>query len=271
MKLLDGKKTQEKIAKLLASKIGEMKEKPVLAIVQVGDSSASSVYINQKVKFGEKIGVRVEVFKIGNREQKTENREEYLKRLISNLNEDDEITGIIVQLPLPDGLDPKVITNFIDSNKDVDGLTEGSRFVPATTKGIKTLLDEYNISIDGKKITVIGRSDLVGKPTAKYLEANGALVTVCHSQTVDIATKARGADILISATGQKGLVSKDFVKEGQVVVDVGINKMGDKLHGDVDFDEASKIVSYISPVPGGVGPMTVLSLFENLVDATNDK
>lgn len=271
MQILDGKKIRDKRASVLASRVCRLKKKPVLAIVQVGNNSASNIYIEQKRKFGERIGASVEVFKIEDKEQSVENMEDYLRKLIGNLNEDDDVTGIIVQLPLPESLDPKTVSGFIDAEKDVDGLTENSKFITATTRGIKTLLDEYGISVENKKVTVIGRSDLVGRPTAKYMESLGAEVSICDEFTENNPEVARGADILISAVGKKGLVTKDHVKEGQVVVDVGINKSEDGICGDVAFDEVSKIVEYITPVPGGVGPMTVLSLFENLVDSVDSK
>lgn len=265
MNLLNGKKVQEYRSKIISEKIEKLEKKPVLVIIQVGNNSASDVYVNQKINFGESIGVEVEVLKL----EKT--NEEYLRSVINDLNKNKEVDGIIVQLPLPEYLDPKIVTNFISPNKDVDGLTKNSKFIPATTRGIKTLLDEYGISIKDKKVVVIGRSDLVGKPTAKLFEKLGAEVVVCHRGTEDIDKVCKDSDILISAAGQKGLVTKDFVKEGQVVVDVGINKIDGKLYGDVCFDDVSEIVDYITPVPGGVGPMTVLSLFENLFDAIGSK
>src|SRR3989344_8915352 len=205
---------------------------------------------------------------------------------IKKLNEDNSVHGIILQLPIPANLDKQKIIDAVSLSKDVDGLTsenkrmfesgEKEAIVPATARGVLSLLKNYGISIQGKKITVIGRSALVGAPIATLLRREGALVTICHSQSADVPAKSRSAGILVVAVGKPGFVTKDFVSPWQVVIDVGINSVtGEKLEdeipkrklvGDVDFESVKAIVRAISPVPGGVGPMTVLSLFENLLD-----
>jgi len=278
MNLLDGKKVREVHKVQLIEYIKNSKDLPTLAIIQVGDDPSSSLYIEQKKKFGQSIGVRVLHTKLPGGVSF-----EDLQKIIQTLNADKKIHGIIVQLPLPKDLDPQKVIDSISPNKDVDGLTSSNieklekGFVPATARGILTLLREYGLEVKGKKVTIIGRSKLVGAPTARLMEREGARVTVCHRQTVDIPSETRSADIIIVAAGYPNLLTKDYVKEGQVVVDVGINTLSGqslneeipskKVVGDVDFEAVSKIVEYLSPVPGGVGPMTVLSLFENLIDA----
>lgn len=271
MKILDGKKIQEKRAKTLSSKIKKLKKKPTLAIVQVGNNSASNIYINQKVKFGESIGANVEVFKL-----KETATEKYLEKLIGNLNEDKEINGIIVQLPLPKKLNVHNVIDFISPEKDVDGLTSVNTkklnsnqkgIVPATAKGIKTILDEYKINVASKHVVVVGRSLLVGRSTANLFLNYDATVTICHSKTKNLAKITQSADILIVATGQKALISSKHLNKGQIVIDVGISVVDGELYGDVNKKALESKNATYTPVPGGVGPMTVLSLFENLLDS----
>jgi methylenetetrahydrofolate dehydrogenase (NADP+)/methenyltetrahydrofolate cyclohydrolase len=183
------------------------------------------------------------------------------------LNQDESVHGIIIQLPLPSNLDPAEITNLVNSEKDVDGLSENSPFMPATARGVLNLLDYYDLSVEQKKITVMGRSKLVGSPIQSTLLERGALVNVVHSETKNPKDITRSADILIVAIGKPGLIDETYIKEGQVVVDVGITMKDGKILGDVDFEKVKDIVSAISPVPGGVGPLTVASLFQNLNEA----
>jgi methylenetetrahydrofolate dehydrogenase (NADP+)/methenyltetrahydrofolate cyclohydrolase len=264
--ILDGKKLQKKRLKNLKQKVSKMKLKPVLVIIQVGNNKESTIYINQKIKFGKKLGVGVEHYQL-----KRNVTFAFLKKLIGDFNNDAEISGIIVQLPLPSKLDPKKVVNLVDPKKDVDGLAKNTKFIPATARGVLTLLQENKVKIKGKKVTVLGRSFLVGGPIAKLMKAKGGEVTVCHSKTKNNKDKSQKADILISATGRPGLVKKSWTNEDQVIIDVGITKTKNGLKGDVDFEAVNKAVSVISPVPGGVGPMTVLSLFENLIDAAKKK
>lgn len=262
--------------------IAESGKKPTLAIIQVGDLTESRAYIEQKRKFAEKIGAGFA------RERFSDDvGEETLTGAIQKLNNNPEVHGIIVQLPVPARLNKQKIIDAIVPAKDVDGLTSVNKklfeagdnraVAPATARGVLSLLSGYGISVSGKKATVIGRSALVGAPIAELLKREGAIVTVCHSQTPNIPEKSQQADILIVAIGRPRFITKEYVSRGQIVVDVGINSVsGDKLEeeipkhklvGDVDFDAVKNIVAAISPVPGGVGPMTVLSLFENLFDA----
>jgi methylenetetrahydrofolate dehydrogenase (NADP+)/methenyltetrahydrofolate cyclohydrolase len=248
-----------------------------LAIVQVGDREDSNVYIRQKQKFGEEIGVGVILKKFEPASV------EALAGEVEKLNKDKNINGIIVQLPLPEGFDTEKVLNIIDKNKDTDGLTFGSKVVPATARGVMTLLDYYEIKVKGKKVAAIGQSILAGKPIADELEKRGAQVFRCDINTKNIPEVARECDILVSAVGKAGLITKEFVNDKQVVVDVGISKINNdvapmlrserpasggrtKLVGDVNFAEVLPLVAAITPVPGGIGPLTVACLFENLLD-----
>jgi methylenetetrahydrofolate dehydrogenase (NADP+)/methenyltetrahydrofolate cyclohydrolase len=270
MQLLDGKKVRDFLADKIQKELKKLNAVPKLVIVQVGDDERSSVYVRQKKLFGEKLGFEVEHLKL-----KNNLKDEELILKIKNLNNDKTVHGIIVQLPLPKKIDTIKIVETINKDKDVDGLNsqnlrlilEGneSGFVPATTKGIMSLLDFYQIPVEGKKVTIVGRSLLVGRPTSLMFLNKNATVTVCHTKTKNLKEEVKRADIVVSATGVPGLIDKKMVKKGQVIIDVGITKVGDKLLGDVDFETVSKIVKAITPVPGGVGPMTVVSLFENLL------
>lgn len=257
--ILDGRVLQEKRIKKLKDKVSKMKKKPVLVIIQIGNKKESNIYIKQKINFGKKLGVGVEHYQLNSSVSFA-----FLKKLIGDFNEDGEIKGIIIQLPLPKKFNVHKVLNLVDPQKDVDGLTENSKFTPATARGVLTLLLENKIKIAGKKIAVFGRSFLVGTPIAKLMREQKGDVMVCHSKTKNSASIAKKADIIISAVGKPNLINKSFVKKGQVIVDVGITVVDGKLKGDVDFEHVNKVVSAISPVPGGVGPMTVLSLFENL-------
>lgn len=271
--ILDGKKLSTELAGKLAEKISSLSVQPKLVIIQVGDHPESNTYIKNKKLFGEKIGAVVLHKKFSASTPQAE-----VLADIAVQNADAAVHGIIVQLPLPVGFDTSAIIEAIDPSKDVDGMTsknvkalyEGAEgFVPATTKGITLLLEQYNIDPVGKKVVVVGHSVLVGKPTALAMLNLGATVTVCHSQTRNLAEETRQADILIVAVGQPGLITKEFVKSGQIVIDIGINvtevEGKKKIHGDVDFENVKEIVAAITPVPGGVGPMTIVSLFENLL------
>ncbi|MDP2632397.1 MAG: bifunctional 5,10-methylenetetrahydrofolate dehydrogenase/5,10-methenyltetrahydrofolate cyclohydrolase [Candidatus Curtissbacteria bacterium] len=269
--ILDGKTLRDEIEKDLKSKIQNLKTKPKLVIIQIGDVAESNTYIGQKVKFGEKIGAIVTHKKLPE-----DIPEHELIEQIQLANEDKNVNGIIVQLPIPQSVNKEKIIDTISPEKDVDGQTAISikslvdglpTFIPATTKGVLTLLGKNKIELSGKHAVVVGRSTLVGKPTALALLNRDATVTIAHAKTQNLQEITKSADILIVAVGKPKMITRDFVSENQVVVDVGINVINGKLIGDVDFDEVSKIVAAISPVPGGVGPMTVASLFQNLMDA----
>ncbi|MBX4206309.1 bifunctional 5,10-methylenetetrahydrofolate dehydrogenase/5,10-methenyltetrahydrofolate cyclohydrolase [Candidatus Parcubacteria bacterium] len=258
-KILDGKTLSLLIAEKLKVRISRLKQKPKIVIIQVGNKDESNAYIRNKLKFAEKIGAVAEHVRLAETVS-----EMSLLSHIEKLNRDKSVHGIIVQLPLPKQLDERVISQAVLPEKAVDG---SAFFLPATTRGILTLLDHYKIPIAGKKAVVVGRSELVGKPTALALLNRDATVTVCHSKTKNIAKETKQADILVVAAGKPKLITAQHISKHQVVIDVGINMVNGKMVGDVDFEKVSKIVSAISPVPGGVGPMTVASLFENLLDA----
>ncbi len=260
----------------MKARVASLGFSPCLAILQVGEREDSTAYIKQKQKFGEQIGVKV-VLKQWPDTTK-ENLEEEIINEIERLNNDKSVNGIIVQLPLPEYLDTEKILNKVEITKDADGLALGGVTVPATARAILALLDFYEIDLQSKKVAVIGRSRLVGAPTAELLRKRGAEIFVCHRGTSDTASVCRSSDIVIVAAGKPKLVNKDFVNKDQVVIDVGINRiipptpftlMGEpeksRLVGDVNFEEVEPIVKAISPVPGGVGPLTVACLFENLV------
>jgi methylenetetrahydrofolate dehydrogenase (NADP+)/methenyltetrahydrofolate cyclohydrolase len=275
MKILDGKKVRDFIAEKIKLKLKKLGEKPKLIIIQVGDDERASVYVKQKKNFGEKLGFFVEHILF----DKKISEEELISR-IEFLNSDKTTNGIIVQLPLPKNIDTLKIVDAISPEKDVDGLNsknlrfliegltdKNNAFVPATTKGIFSLLDFYKIPIEGKKVAMVGRSLLVGRPTAFAFLNRNATVTVCHSKTKNLKDEIKNADIVVVAIGKPKFINKSYVKKDQVIIDVGITKVGNDLLGDVDFKSVSKIVRAITPVPGGVGPMTVVSLFENLLIA----
>ncbi|MCX6719371.1 MAG: hypothetical protein NTZ38_03295 [Candidatus Taylorbacteria bacterium] len=268
--IIDGKKAREALLPELEKKIKALSHVPTLAIIQVGDRSDSSSFIRAKKSFAKRIGVNERHIRL------PENvSQEWLAAEIEKCNADEAIQGIIVQLPLPEHLNKREAIDSIDPKKDVDALTsksvalwtEGKGILPATARGIHELLKFYKIDLKGKKVTVVGRSELVGTPIVVMCRNGGAIVTVCHSKTVSLIEGTKSADILIVATGRPGLIKLEHVNKRQVVVDVGISRIGEeKLVGDVDFEAVKDTVAAISSVPGGVGPMTVFGLFENLVD-----
>ena len=269
--ILDGKKLRDKIFTDLKSKLEKMAVKPTLAVILVGENPASKIYVNNKKKTADNIGINSVVIEYPSNVTQKE-----LLQKIQELNSDENVNAILVQLPLPEHIDKNAIIESILPQKDVDGLTSfnlGRLFAgekpyvyPCTPKGILLLLDEYNIDVEGKHVVVIGRSNLVGKPVAQMLLNRNATVTICHSKTKNLSEITKTADILISAVG-KNVVGEKYIKNNCVVVDVGIFKDDDgKIRGDVDFENVSKHCSYISPVPGGVGPMTIASLMLNTVE-----
>ena len=248
---------------------------PKLVIVQVGDDPASSSYIRSKQKASEKVGMEFEHMKFSADELDTEK----LISKVHELNEDKSVSGILVQLPLPEHIYEPEVTKAIDPKKDVDGFTAyniGKMFLstefedlaPCTPSGIIMMLDKYGIEIEGKEAVVVGRSNIVGKPISTMLLNRGATVTTCHSRTKDLAFHTKRADILVVAVGKAKMIGADMVKNGAVVVDVGINRTDEgKIVGDVDFEAISEKVAAITPVPGGCGPMTVACLIKNVVMA----
>lgn len=249
---------------------------PGLAVILVGDDSASHVYVRNKKLACEYCGFYSQSFELPK-----ETTEDQLLELICELNKNDKIDGILVQMPLPAHINPDTIINAILPEKDVDAFNPENvgkimlgeySFLPCTPAGVMELLKYYNIDVSGKECVVIGRSNIVGKPMAMLLLHENATVTICHSRTKRLADVTRRADIIVAAVGKAGFVTADMVKEGAVVIDVGINRNADgKLCGDVDFDAVEKKASYITPVPGGVGPMTISMLMQNTLTSAKLK
>lgn len=277
MKILDGKKVRDFLASKIKLELIKLKAKPKLVIIQVGNDERSLVYVKQKKFFGEKLGFKVEHIQFDKKTQ-----ENNLISKIESLNSNPSVNGIIVQLPLPKDINSVRIVEAVSPEKDVDGLnsknlrflldgqpSNNDGYIPATTKGILSLLDFYQIPIEGKKVVIVGRSLLVGRPTALAFLNRNATITICHTKTKKLKMEVKSADIVIAAIGKPNFIKRSFVKTGQVIIDVGITKVGNILFGDVDFKSVSKIVRAITLVPGGVGPMTVVSLFENLLIAYN--
>lgn len=269
--ILDGKKLRDKIFESLKAELDKMSEKPTLAVILVGENPASQIYVRNKKKTAEKLGINSLSI-----EYPADISENVLLSKIQELNNDKNITAILVQLPLPEHINKNKIIDAILPQKDVDGLTpynlgklfsgEEPYVYPCTPKGILLLLDEYNIELDGKNVVVVGRSNLVGKPVAQMLLKRNATVTMCHSHTKNLSEITKTADIVVSAVG-KNVIGEKMLKSNCVVIDVGIFRdENGKLSGDVDFENVSKISAYISPVPGGVGPMTIASLMLNTVE-----
>lgn len=274
-KILDGKALSTRIKEEIKNEVAELKESGVnvgLAVIIVGSDSASRIYVNNKKKACEFTGI--ESYEYALDESTTE---EDLLKLIANLNCDSKVDGILVQLPLPSHINEEKVIMSIDPKKDVDcfhpenvgRLMIGNPVVlPCTPAGVMELIRESGVTVSGRDCVVIGRSNIVGKPQALLLLAESGTVTVCHSRTRDIKEVCKRADILVSAVGKAGFVTADMVKEGAVVIDVGINRLENKkVVGDVDYEEVSKIASAITPVPGGVGPMTIAMLMKNTVRA----
>ena len=268
-KIIDGNKIAKSILESIKNKVKSMKEKPGLALVMVGSNPASEVYVNFKEKDSKEAGFYCERY---NLDEKTSQMD--LINLLNQLNNNSKIHGVLVQLPLPKQIDEKLITDSILPKKDVDGFTTvnlGNLFsdktiiAPATAVAVIHLIESTGIKIEGKNAVVIGRSNIVGKPTAMMLLEKNATVSICHSKTKNLAEYTKKADILVVAAGKPNLIKKEMVKEGAVVIDVGINRMGNKLIGDVDFEGVKEVAGFITPVPGGVGPMTITMLMKNTV------
>lgn len=271
--IIDGKELSKKLKEQMKDRVAQMRQQgivPKLVVVLVGNNSASEVYVRNKHKACGEVGIESEVIKMPE-----ETTQQELLDVVKGLNEDRTVDGILVQLPLPGQINEKVVLRSILPEKDVDGfhpvnvglLSIGDDcYAPATPSGIIAMFKEYGIEIAGKHCVIIGRSNIVGKPMAALLLRHNATVTVCHSKTKNLGELTRQADIVIVATGHRHTLTADMVKEGAVVIDVGMNRneLG-KLCGDVDFDEVKEKASFITPVPGGVGPMTITELLENTI------
>lgn len=275
MELLNGKELALELQAEIKTEIKGCMIRPSLAVIQIGDNDASNIYIKNKEKACQEVGIYFRLFKF-----EEDTPELSIINKIKELNNDEYVNGIIVQLPIPERYNEKRILNTIINSKDVDGLTDintgrlvnGKKtLVPCTPLGIMTMLKKYEIEIESKNVVIIGRSKLVGRPLASLMLNENATVTICHSKTKNLEDYTKNADIIIVAAGVANLLTGDMVKKGVVVIDVGINRVDGKLCGDVKFSEVSKKASYISPVPGGVGPMTIASLLSNVMTCYNNK
>jgi len=274
MILLDGKSLAKEIRNSIKEEVETLKKRgiiPGLAFILVGDNPASQVYVNMKTKACEEVGI----YSINHRMPKEVNESE-LVNVIKMLNENPMVHGILVQLPLPDQINEEKIIEAIDYRKDVDGfhpynmgrLARGNPlFSSCTPLGIMKLLEEYSLDVRGKDVVIVGAGNITGKPLALMLTNAGATVQICHIYTQNLKEKTMRADILISAVGKPGLISEDMVKKGAIVIDVGISRVNGKVVGDVDFANVSKKASHITPVPGGVGPMTIAMLLYNTLQS----
>ena len=272
--LMDGRAVSAAVRDKLALRVRDLEAegvKPHLAVVLVGEDPASQIYVRNKERACEKLGIRSTVLRLA-----AECTQQELEDAVRTLSADPQVHGILVQLPLPRHLDAAAVIALIDPRKDVDGFTpvnagrllNGEKgFVACTPGGVMEILRHYDVPICGRSAVVVGRSNIVGKPMALLLLAENATVTVCHSRTRNLAQVTRGADILVAAVGKAGFITADMVKPGAVVVDVGINRVNGAVVGDVDFKSVSEVAGFLTPVPGGVGQMTITMLLKNTLDA----
>lgn len=277
--IIDGKELSKKIRKNLKIECDELRSNkiiPKLAVIMVGDNPASKVYVRNKSRACEEIGIQYEEYLL-----KDNIKQEELLELIKKLNEDKTVNGILLQSPIPGHLNINQAFKTITYRKDVDGFTPSSvgklsigedTFISCTPYGVIKMFEEYNIDLTGKDVVIVGRSNIVGKPLIQCCLNKNATVTVCHSKTKNLKEHTKRADVLISAIGKPKFITEDMVKEDAVVIDVGINRNEEgKLVGDVDFENIEKKASYITPVPGGVGPMTITMLMSNVIKATKEQ
>ena len=271
--IIDGKAVADKLLEKIKATVAQLSDKPGLAAILVGENPASKVYVDIKRKTCDAVGIYSELYKLP--ESTTEKE---LLQLIGKLNTNSKIHAIIVQLPLPKHINEETILSAISLDKDVDGfspvnigrLVSGKESsVPCTPKGVIRLLEEYKIPISGMNAVIIGRSNIVGKPTASLLLNRDATVTICHSRTRNLESHTKTADLIVVAVGKPRMLTAPMVKQGAVVIDVGINRVEGKLIGDVDFEAVKEKASFITPVPKGVGPMTVAMLIENTIELDN--
>lgn len=273
-KLLEGKPVAEKTKELIRQEVQAMKSKPVLASIQVGENAGAEAYAKSQKKLADNLGIDYQYHKLPQ-----DTSESSLTEFIKKLNNDKSVNGIIIQMPLPQGIDYKKISQFILPEKDVEGMHPANigkiifgkaTVLPCTPAAVMELLKETNVDLYGKEVVVVGHSEIVGKPLALLLLDKFATISVCHigtSKAGKLEEHVGKAEVLIVAVGKAGLIKGEWIKEGAIVIDVGINRVADKIVGDVEFEAAEKKASWITPVPGGVGPLTVTMLMRNLVEA----
>lgn len=273
-RLLEGKPIAEKIKEEIKSEVSSLKKKPVLASIQVGDNAGAEAYVKSQKKTAEGLGIEYQFHKLAQ-----DTTETALIEFIQKLNADKSVNGIIIQMPLPSQIDYKKISQFILPEKDVEGMHPANigkivfgkaKILPCTPAAVMELLNSTGVDLYGKEVVIVGHSEIVGKPLSLLLLDKFATVTVCHigtSKAGKLEEHVRKAEVLIVAVGKAGLIKGEWIKEGAIVIDVGINRVGDKIVGDVEFETAEKRASYITPVPGGVGPLTVTMLMRNVIEA----
>ena len=270
-KIIDGKQLSEKFLENIKKKVKDLDKKPGLAIIIVGDNPASQIYVGLKEKKSKELGFYCERHDLS----EDISQQELLSK-VDELNQKKEVHGIVVQLPLPKYIDEHLIIDSVLPHKDVDGFTplslgnlvnDNNMLVPATARACIELIKSTGVEVKGKNAVIVGRSKIVGKPVSLLLLQDHATVTICHSRTKDLAEHTKNADILVAAVGKPKLIKKDMVKKGAVVIDVGINRTPQGIAGDVDFEVVKEVAGYITPVPGGVGPMTIAMLLDNTLKA----
>jgi methylenetetrahydrofolate dehydrogenase (NADP+)/methenyltetrahydrofolate cyclohydrolase len=273
-KLLEGKPLAEKIKEGIKEEALSLKKKLVLASIQVGENAGANAYVKSQQKVAESLGIEYRLDKLGQ-----ETSEQSLIKFIQKLNSDKSVNGIIIQMPLPSHIDYKKISQYIYPEKDIEGMHPANigkivfgkaKILPCTPAAVMELLNSIAVDLYGKEVVVVGHSEIVGKPLSLLLLDKFATVTVCHigtSKAGKLEEHVKKAEVLIVAVGKAGLIKGEWIKEGAIVIDVGINRVGEKIVGDVEFEEAEKRAAYITPVPGGVGPLTVTMLMRNLVEA----
>lgn len=270
MVILDGKKLSNEILANIKKEIIEHNYIINFAIILVGSDEASKIYVNHKIKKCQEVGINVKLYQLDNNAS-----EDYILNLIDSLNSDSSVNGILLQSPVPDHIDIIKCFNRINYKKDIDGfsnisvgnLYQGNDSMSSCTpKGIIRLLDYYNIDLEGKNVCIINRSNIVGKPLLHLLLKRNATVTICHSKTKDLELFTKSADIIISAVGKPKFITKEMIKDNSIIIDVGISRINGRVVGDVDFENVLDKVSYITPVPGGIGPMTITMVIDNLLN-----
>ncbi|MFA5276071.1 MAG: bifunctional 5,10-methylenetetrahydrofolate dehydrogenase/5,10-methenyltetrahydrofolate cyclohydrolase [Candidatus Omnitrophota bacterium] len=277
-KLLEGKPIAEKIKEEIRAEVLSLKIRPVLASIQIGENAGSAAYVKSQAKVAESLGIEYQLHKLA-----AETTEKHLIGFIQELNLNKSVHGIIVQMPLPVGIDYKKISQYIEPKKDVEGMHPANigklifgeaNLVPCTAAAVMELINSIGVDLYGKEVVIVGHSEIVGKPLSLLLLEKFSTVTVCHigtSKAGKLEEHVKKAEVLIVAVGKAGLIKGNLIKEGAIVIDVGINRVADKIVGDVEFEEAEKRASYITPVPGGVGPLTVTMLMRNLVEAAKSQ
>lgn len=263
--IVDGRSIRDKLVESYKEEIQKNNYKIKLAIILIGNNDASNIYVRKKKELCELVGIECQIFAYD-----TITEEELIKT-INELNNDETVTGIMIELPLPKQFDSKKIINLIDPTKDVDGLVNNNLVIPCTALAVLAILDYYSVNLTNKKVVLVGYSDLIGKPLENYFLKNNISVDVCNTKTLDLKEHTKTGDVIITATGVYTLLKEDMIKEGAVIIDCGIIKKNNRLHGDCDFENLKNKASIITPVPNGVGPITTAMVIKNLIELYNKR